>query len=149
MLWSRLHLVQGIRIVGIDADEQREHVRRFLEYLGGRALTPRDAQDVAQIELHHDDGVVILDLSDVDESLVDSIFAAWAKVVKRHMLAHPGRSIVFVDEAVSVAEDPDGEKALREMCQRSRHWGAIDPCDDAAPELVIRLESRSRRPGQL
>jgi hypothetical protein len=70
MLWSRLHLVQGIRIVDIDADEQREHVRRFLEYLGGRALTPRDAQDVAQIELHHDDGVVILDLSDVDESLV-------------------------------------------------------------------------------
>jgi hypothetical protein len=43
MLWSRLHLVQNIRIFGIDADEQREHVGRFLEYLGGRSLTPRDA----------------------------------------------------------------------------------------------------------
>jgi hypothetical protein len=42
------------------------------------------------------------------------IFAAWAKVVKRHMLAYPGRSIVFVDEAVIVAEDPAGERAMRE-----------------------------------
>jgi hypothetical protein len=123
MLWSRLHLVQGIRIFGIDADEQREHCGRFLEYLGGRSLTPRDARDAAEIVLHADDGVVILDLSEVDESLVGGIFAAWTKVVKRHMLAHPGRSIMFVDEAVTVAEDPDGEKALREICQRSQHWG--------------------------
>jgi len=59
MLWSRLHLLQGIHIFGIDQDEQREHCGRFLEYLGGRKLTPRDAQDAAEIELHANDGVVI------------------------------------------------------------------------------------------
>lgn len=123
LLWSRLHLVQGVRIFGIDADEQHEHAGRFLEYLSGRKLTPRDAKDAAQIELHHDDGVVILDLSDVDEDLVGSIFAAWAKVVKAHMLAHPGRSIVFVDEAVTVSESREGERALRDAANRSRHWG--------------------------
>jgi hypothetical protein len=123
MLWSRLHLIQGIRIFGIDQDEQHEHCGRFLDYLGGRKLTPRDAQDAAQIELHHDDGVVILDLSGADEQLVGPIFVQWAGVVKRHMLAYPGRSIFFVDEAVSVSEDVDGAKALRDSFQRGRHWG--------------------------
>jgi hypothetical protein len=123
MLWSRLHLVQGVRIFGIDADEQHEHCGRFLEYLGGRKLAARDAQDAAEIVLHPEDGVFILDLGDVDEELVGSIFAAWAKVIKRHMIAHPGPSIVFVDEAVTVAEDTAGERALRDIFQRSRHWG--------------------------
>jgi hypothetical protein len=123
MLWSRLHLIQGIRIFGIDQDEQHEHCGRFLEYLGGRALKPRDAQDASDIELHLDDGVVILDLSDVDEDLVGGIFAAWTKVVKQHMLTYPGRSILFVDEAVTVSEDPAGERALRDHANRSRHWG--------------------------
>jgi hypothetical protein len=123
MLWSRLHLIQNIRIFGIDQDEQHEHCGRFLEYLGGRKVTPRDAQDAAAIELHRDDGVAILDLSDIDEAQVGAIFAAWTKVVKRHMLAHPGRSIVFVDEAVTVSEDPAGERALRDIFQRARHWG--------------------------
>ncbi|MBV8943216.1 MAG: hypothetical protein JO352_03650 [Chloroflexi bacterium] len=123
MLWSRLHLIQNIRIFGIDQDEQHEHCGRFLEYLGGRKLTPRDALDTAEIELHRDDGVVILDLSEVAEDLVGAIFAAWARVVKRHMLVYPGRSIVFVDEAVTVSEDPAGDRALRDVFQRSRHWG--------------------------
>lgn len=123
LLWSRLHLIQGVRIFGIDADEQHEHCGRFREYLGGRQLTPRDAQDAREIELHPDDGVVILDLSEVDEDLVGSIFAAWSRVVKRHMLAYPGRSILFVDEAVTVAEDPAGERAMRDSANRSRHWG--------------------------
>ena len=91
MLWSRLHLIRGIRLFGIDQDEQHEHCGRFLEYLGGRKLTPRDAQDAAAIELHRDDGVVILDLSEVHESDVGPIFAAWTRVIKRHMLANPGR----------------------------------------------------------
>jgi hypothetical protein len=123
MLWSRLHLIQGTRIFGIDQDEQHEHCGRFLEYLGGRKLTPRDAQDAAEIELHVGDGVVILDLSEVDEDRVGTIFAAWAKVVKSHMLTHPGPSILFVDEAVTVSEDPAGDRALRDSFQRSRHWG--------------------------
>jgi hypothetical protein len=79
MLWSRLHLIQNIRIFGIDQDEQHEHCGRFLEYLGGRKLAPRDAQDTAEIVLHHDDGVVILDLSEVDELQVGAIFAAWRR----------------------------------------------------------------------
>jgi hypothetical protein len=123
MLWSRLHLLQGIRIFGIDQDEQREHCGRFLEYLGGRRLAPRDAQDTAEIELHHDDGVVILDLSERDEELAGPIFAAWCKVVRTHMLTYPGRSILFVDEAVTVSEDPAGDRALRVAFQRARHWG--------------------------
>jgi hypothetical protein len=76
MLWSRLHLIQNIRIFGIDQDEQHEHCGRFLEYLGGRKETPRDAKDAAEIVLHHDDGVVILDLSEVAEEQVGAIFAA-------------------------------------------------------------------------
>jgi hypothetical protein len=39
------------------------------------------------------------------------------------MLTYPGRSIVFVDEAVTVSEDPAGERALRDGANRSRHWG--------------------------
>lgn len=122
-LWSRLHLIRGVRIFGIDQDEQHEHCGRFLEYLGGRKLEPRDARDAAEIELHADDGAVILDLSDVDEDMVGGVFAAWSVVVKRHMLAYPGASIFFVDEAVTVAEDPIGERALRDAANRSRHWG--------------------------
>lgn len=123
MLWSRMHLIQGTRIFGIDQDEQHEHCGRFLDYLGGRKLSPRDAQDALDIVLHSDDGVVILDLSDIDEDQVGGIFAAWLQVVKRHMLAHPGRSIVFVDEAVTISEDVAGAKALREAFTRARHWG--------------------------
>jgi len=123
ILTSRLHLVKGIRIFGIDQDEQHEHCGRFLEYLGGRKLTPRDARDAREIVLHRDDGVVILDLSEVDEAHVGAIFAAWTNVIKQHMLAHPGRSIVFVDEAITVSEDPAGERAMRQAVQRSRHWG--------------------------
>jgi hypothetical protein len=121
-LWSRLHLMRDIRIFGIDQDEQHEHCGRFLEYLGGRKLSPRDAQDATDIVLHRDDGVVILDLSDVNEEAVGQIFAAWLQVVKRHMLRHPGESIVFVDEATTVAEDVAGGRALREAANRSRHW---------------------------
>ncbi|MDQ6671041.1 MAG: hypothetical protein M3069_09865 [Chloroflexota bacterium] len=123
MLWSRLHLVQGIRIFGIDQDEQHEHCGRFLEYLGGRKLTPRDAVDVSEIELHPDDGVVILDLSELDEQEAGAVYAAWTQVVKGHMLAHPGRSIMFVDEAVTISEHPAGARALRDSFQRGRHWG--------------------------
>lgn len=94
LLWSRLHWIQGVRIFGIDQDEQREHCGRFLEYLGGRKLTPRDAKDAADIELHADDGAVILDLSSIDE-----------------------------DEAVTISEDPAGARALRDSFQRARHWG--------------------------
>jgi hypothetical protein len=67
--------------------------------------------------------VVILDVSDVDENLVGPIFAAWARVVKQHMLAHPGRSIFFVDEAVVISDDPLGARALKDSFQRARHWG--------------------------
>lgn len=123
MLWSRLHLLRGVRVFGIDQDEQHEHCGRFLDYLGGRKLTPRDARDAAEIVLHPDDGAVILDLSEVDEDKVGAIFAEWTLVVKRHMLAHPGSSIFFVDEAITVAEDPAGERALRDSANRSRHWG--------------------------
>jgi len=123
MLWSRLHLIQHIRVFGIDQDEQHEHCGRFLDYLGGRKLSPRDARDTAEIVLHQDDGVVILDLSETDPREAGAIFAAWADVVKRHMLAHPGRSILFVDEATRIAETEAGEVALREAFQRSRHWG--------------------------
>lgn len=123
MLWSRLHLMQHVRIFGIDQDEQHEHCGRFLEYLRGRKLQPRDAQDASEIVLHHDDGVVILDLSDADEDTAGAIFAAWVQVVKAHMLAFPGRSIVFVDEATRIIENAQAEKALRHTFERSRHWG--------------------------
>src|SRR5579859_1592162 len=123
MLWSRLHLIQDIRLFGIDQDEQHEHCGRFLEYLGGRKLTPRDVRDAEEIELHPDDGVVILDLSQVDEDAAGRIYAAWTRVIKAHMLAHPGRSIAFVDEAVTISENADGGRALRESFQRARHWG--------------------------
>jgi hypothetical protein len=42
LLWSRLHLVQDIRIFGIDQDEQHEHCGRFLGLPGWpQADTPR------------------------------------------------------------------------------------------------------------
>lgn len=123
LLWSRLHLIQGVRIFGIDADEQQEHCGRFLEYLHGRKERPRTAEEASKIVLRPDDGVVILDLSEVDDDRVGGIFAAWSKVVKAHMLRYPGKSILFVDEAVTVSEDPDGERAMRDAANRSRHWG--------------------------
>jgi len=115
--------MQGVRIFGIDQDEQHEHCGRFLEYLGGRKLAPRDAVDAREIVLHHDDGVVILDLSETDEDTAAEIFAEWVQVVKAHMLAYPGRSIVFVDEATRIIDNPRADKALRHTFERSRHWG--------------------------
>jgi hypothetical protein len=85
LLWSRLHLIQGVRIFGIDQDEQHEHCGRFLEYLGGRKLAPRDARDAADIVLHAADGVVILDLSDVDE---DKVGATLRGLVKGGQVAY-------------------------------------------------------------
>jgi hypothetical protein len=123
LLWSRLFWAQGVRIFGIDQDEQHEHCGRFLEYLGGRVERPRDDTDAAEIQLHPDDGAVMLDLSEIDEIMAGKIFAAWAEVVKRHMLTHPGRSIFFVDEAVTISEDLAGARALRQSFQRARHWG--------------------------
>jgi hypothetical protein len=124
ILWSRLHLVKNMRIFGVDQDEQHEHCGRFLEYLGGSKLEPRDAKDTREISLHRDDGVVILDLSGVlDEEEVGAIYAEWCDVIKAHMLVHPGQSICFVDEATRIAETVRGGKALRQSFQRSRHWG--------------------------
>jgi hypothetical protein len=120
---SREHLIHGVRIFGIDQDEQHEHCGRFLDYLGGRKLTPRDVVDVRDIVLHKDDGVVILDLSATTEEEASDIFAAWATVVKQHMLTHPGRSILFVDEATRVVCSAAGEFAMRQAFERSRHWG--------------------------
>lgn len=124
ILWSRLYLLQGFRIFGIDQDEQHEHCGRFLEYLGGRKLTPRDAADTEDIVLHRDDGVVILDLSHIrTDAEAGEIYAAWAEVVKRHMLTHPGRSIFFTDEATRIAASDAGATALARSAERSRHWG--------------------------
>src|SRR5688572_31570071 len=42
---------------------------------------------------------------------ISAIFAEWVQVVKRHMLAHPGRSIMFVDEAVTLSEHAAAERS--------------------------------------
>jgi len=122
---SREHFANGLRIYGIDQDEQGEYAGRFCEYLGGSSLPIRTLRDAE--EFSFDDvanpNVVLWDLHESDEAVRGRIFAALTRKLCAHLLATHGRAALVVDEAVTVTEDEVGAKALGTLNRRGRHFG--------------------------
>ena len=116
---------KGLRIYGIDQDEQQEYAGRFLRYLGGsyvQICTLAEAEafrfdDVVNPE------VVIWDLLDSAEQDRGAIFAQLKAHLVAHLLAHPGRAAFIVDEAVTVTEDDLGASTLGDLVRGGRHFG--------------------------
>jgi len=123
---SREHFAHGLRVYGIDQDEQGEYTGRFCRYLGGRSVPIRTVDDAHAfhfIGIDHDD-VVMFDLHESDESARGEIFAILKGKLVEHLLATPGqRAALIVDEAVTVSEDEAGRKALGDLNRRGRHFG--------------------------
>jgi hypothetical protein len=125
VLLSRERFANGLRIYGIDQDEQQEYAGRFCEYLDGRRVPIRTLDDAEQFvfsEIHSPD-VVIWDLHESDERDRGAIFAALKSKLVDHLLAVPGRAAFIVDEAVTVTEDELGARTLGDLVRRGRHWG--------------------------
>jgi hypothetical protein len=81
---SRERFANGLRICGIDQDEQQEYAGRFLSYLGGRRVVVRSLEDAQQFRFigcdfyqgpGQNDDVVIWDLHQSDERDRGAIFA--------------------------------------------------------------------------
>jgi hypothetical protein len=77
-LLSRERFANGLRIYGIDQDEQQEYAGRFCDYLGGSRMaisTLTDAEAFSFVDVPNPD-VVIWDLHESDERDRGAIFAA-------------------------------------------------------------------------
>jgi hypothetical protein len=125
VLLSRERFANGLRIYGIDQDEQQEYAGRFCAYLGrtaGPIRTLVDAQAFHFPEVASPD-VVLWDLHDSDEGDRGSIFAELKAKLVSHLLANPGRAAFIVDEAVTVTEDELGARTLGDLVRRGRHFG--------------------------
>jgi hypothetical protein len=133
VLLSREHFANGLRVYGIDQDEQGEYAGRFCAYLGGDTVpirTVADAQRFAELwaETPHGRGqwsadVLIWDLHESDERDRSEIFAILKVALVAHLLAYPGRAAFIVDEAVTVTEDELGARTLGDLARRGRHFG--------------------------
>jgi hypothetical protein len=125
VLLSREHFASGLRVYGIDQDEQQEYAGRFCDYLGGTTVAIRTLADVEAFAFDQVDNldVVIWDLHESDEDDRGAIFAELKKHLVEHLLAHPGRAALIVDEAVTVAEEGIGARALGDLVRRGRHFG--------------------------
>jgi hypothetical protein len=124
MLLSRERFANGLRVCGIDQDEQQEYAGRFLSYLGGSRVPIKNlasAEDFSFANVTNPD-VVIWDLHESDERDRGAIFAA-LKAHLAHLLEHPGRAAFIVDEAVMVTEDELGARTLGDLVRRGRHFG--------------------------
>jgi hypothetical protein len=107
LLLSRERFANGLRIYGIDQDEQQEYAGLFCDYLGGSRVPIRTlaAAEVFSFADVANPDVVIWDLHESDEDDRGAIFAELKKHLVEHLLAHPGRAAFIVDEAVIVTED--------------------------------------------
>jgi hypothetical protein len=89
VLLSRERFANGLRVYGIDQDEQQEYAGRFCRYLGGTAVPIRtvlEAEEFSFADVGNPD-VLIWDLHDSDERDRGFIFAA----LKAHLVACCGR----------------------------------------------------------
>jgi hypothetical protein len=126
VLLSREHFANGLRIYGIDQDEQAEYAGRFCDYLGGLRVPIRtlaDAEACETVQRGRFPDVVIWDLHESTEQDRGAIFAALKAKLVTHMLVHPGRAAFIVDEAVTVTEDELGARTLGDLVRRGRHFG--------------------------
>ncbi len=111
VLPSRERFANGLRIYGIDQDEQQEYAGRFCDYLGGSRVPIRSVADAEAFEFDSpgiNPDVVIWDLHASDERDRGAIFATLKRKLTDHLLEHPGRVAFIVDEAVTVTEDELG-----------------------------------------
>jgi hypothetical protein len=134
VLLSREHFANGLRIYGIDQDEQQEYAGRwFCAYLGGDTVPIRSVEDARHFadlwaETPHGRGqwsadVLIWDLHESDERDRGAIFAILKTALVSHLLAYPGRAAFIVDEAVTVTENELGARTLGDLVRRGRHFG--------------------------
>jgi hypothetical protein len=105
----------GLRVYGIDQDEQQEYAGRFSDYLGGQRVPIRTVADAEgfDFEDYVNPDVVIWDLHESDERDRSVIFAGLKSDLVAYMLGRPGRAAFIVDEAVTVTEDKLGARTLR------------------------------------
>ena len=125
MLLSRERFANGLRVYGIDQDEQQEYAGRFCDYLGGSRVpvcTVADAEAFGFADVVNPD-VVIWDLHESDERDRGAIFAELKAKLVSHLLANPGRAAFIVDETVTVTEDEFGACTLGDLVRRGRHFG--------------------------
>ena len=125
MLLSRERFANGLRIYGIDQDEQQEYAGRFCAYLGGTAVPIRtlaDAQAFHFPEVASPD-VVLWDLHNSDEGDRGSSSPNSKPKLVSQVLANPGRAAFIVDEAVTVTEDELGARTLGDLVRRGPHFG--------------------------
>jgi hypothetical protein len=130
VLLSRERFANGLRIYGIDQDEQAEYAGRFCDYLQGRSVPIRSIADAeafhfigADLGPGRNDDIVIWDLHESDERDRGAIFAVLKAKLVEHLLAVPGRAAFIVDEAVTVTEDELGARTLGDLVRRGRHFG--------------------------
>jgi hypothetical protein len=125
VLLSRERFANGLRVYGIDQDEQQEYAGRFCQYLGGTAVSIRTLLEAEEFDFRQlaNPDVVIWDLHDSDERDRGFIFAALKAHLVAYMLASPGRAAFIVDEAVTVTEDELGARTLGDLVRRGRHFG--------------------------
>jgi hypothetical protein len=125
VLLSRERFANGLRIYGVDQDEQQEYAGRFCDYLGGSRVPIKNleaAEDFSFADVANPDGV-IFDLHESDEGDRGAIFAALKRHLVERLLATPGRAAFIVDEAVTVTEDDLGARTLGDLVRRGRHFG--------------------------
>jgi hypothetical protein len=133
VLLSRERFANGLRTYVIDQDEQQEYAGRFCQYLGGSTVQIRSVDEARQFaaswtETPYGRGrwsadVLVWDLHESDERERGAIFSILKTALGQHVLAYPGRAAVVVDEAVTLADDADGERALGDLIRRGRHFG--------------------------
>lgn len=125
VLLSRERFANGLRIYGIDQDEQQEYAGRFCDYLGGCRVPIRTVADAEAFDFPRvvNPDVVIWDLHESDERDRGAIFAQLKAKLVEHLLVSPGRAAFIVDEAVTVTEDEDGARTLGDLVRRGRHFG--------------------------
>src|SRR5207253_9089765 len=122
---SREHFANGLRIYGIDQDEQQEYAGRFCDYLGGRRVPIRT---LAEAEGFHfigvnlgpgrNDDVVIWDLHESDETERGLILAELKRQLCAHLVASHGGGAVVVDAAVTGSDAEPGRRARGDADRR-------------------------------
>lgn len=122
---SREHFANGLRIYGIDQDEQGEYTGRFCRYLHGSSVPIRTvaAAKAFSFDDVENPDVVMWDLHESEEDVRGEIFAELQRKLCAHLLATHGRAALIVDEAVTVTYDEVGRKALGLLNRRGRHFG--------------------------
>jgi hypothetical protein len=119
VLLSHRRFANGLRIYGIDHDEQQEYAGRFRDYLRGLRVAIHTVLDAEEFQFRwvRNPDVLIWDLYESDERDCGAIFAALKAHLVAHLLEHPGRAAFIVDEAVTLTEDELG-------AARSATWSA-------------------------